>query len=279
MKKLDSNEFLLMRNYIAKSCGISLDENKAYLIESRLLKLLIENSCNNFSEFYFKASADKTNILRDKIIDAMTTNETLWFRDNSPFTILRETLFPVYAKEIESGKLNKIRIWSAACSTGQEPYSIAMSVHEIARQQKTITPKTVEIIATDISPTSLSISKAGNYDSMVISRGLPQELRQRYFIQNGNFWTIKDELKNMVNFRKLNLQETFTSLGQMDIVFCRNVLIYFADSFKIDVLNRIAGVLRQSKGYLFLGASESISNYSQDFTTKFHEKSMYYQVK
>jgi chemotaxis protein methyltransferase CheR len=276
--KIETREFQLLRDYIEKHCGIHLDESKAYLIENRLLTLMIENGCSNYIDFYQKALNDQTHTLRDKIIDAMTTNETLWLRDFSPFKIFQYELLPSFLKDIISGSKKTIRIWSAACSTGQEPYSIAMIIHEFSRANPLFHPSKVEIIATDISPTVLFLAKAARYDTLSISRGLPDEFRSRYFEQNGKVWLLKDTIKNMVSFKKLNLQEDFSSLGHFDIVFCRNVLIYFSDEFKKDVLNRMASRLKPD-GFLIVGASESVSNYSSIFSMLTYERALYYKVR
>lgn len=278
MNKIESNEFVLLRDFIEKHCGIHLDENKTYLIETRLITLMIEQGCKTYTEFYYKAKNDLTNALREKIIDAMTTNETLWFRDSSPFVSIQKHFLPHYAKEIASGKKTKIRIWSAASSTGQEIYSIAMLILDFCRTQTILRPEHFELLATDISSTVLFIAKAGRYDAHIISRGLPDEQRSRYFKNDGKVWIISDIVKQLVTFRKLNLQEDFTSLGRMDLILCRNVLIYFSEEFKKDLLKRFASLLRPS-GYFFVGSSESISNYSNEYTMHNFEKSLYYQVK
>ncbi len=276
--RIEPNEFKLMRDYIEKNCGIHLTNEKAYLVETRLTALMVENGCNTFTEFRIKASSDLTNKLREKIIDAMTTNETLWFRDRIPFSILEERLLKDLCSEIQSGKRSKIRIWCAACSTGQEPYSIAMTIQEHIRKTPSIKPLHFEILATDISPTVLYLAMAGRYDQLAISRGLPENLRDRYFLANGKIWTINDEIKRMVTFKKVNLQEDISILGKQDIVFCRNVLIYFSDDFKKDILGRIAKQVKPD-GYLFLGASESIINYSREYHMLRHTRGLYYKVR
>jgi chemotaxis protein methyltransferase CheR len=278
MNKIETNEFVLLRDFIEKHCGIHLDENKTYLIETRLTTLMVEQGCKTYSEFYYKAKNDLTNSLREKIIDAMTTNETLWFRDSSPFISIQKHFLPLYAKEIASGKKSKIRIWSAASSTGQEIYSIAMLILDFCRTQTTVRPDHFELMATDISSTVLFIAKAGRYDSHIISRGLPDEQRNRYFKNDGRVWIIDDSVKKMVTFKKLNLQEDFSSMGRMDLILCRNVLIYFSEDLKKDLLKRFASQLRPS-GYFFVGSSESISNYSNEYTMHNFEKSLYYQVR
>lgn len=278
MNKIDSNEFRLMRDYIEQHCGISLGQDKQYLVETRLASLVQESGCRSFSEFYQKTRADGTNRLRDRIIDAMTTNETLWFRDRSPYLVLEKQLFRHFHDQIKSGRQSKVRIWSAASSTGQEPYSIAMSAHEYARVNPGFNPSWVEIIATDISPTVLLHAQNGRYDQIAMSRGLDEQIRNRYFQEDGKMWVIKDEIKRMVAFRKLNLQENFTGLGHVDIVFCRNVLIYFSEGFKRDVLSKIAQRLRP-EGFLFLGASESMISYSSEYAMLRSDSALYYQVK
>lgn len=278
MVKIDPSEFRIMRDYIEKNCGIHLTEEKTYLVEHRLTTLMAESGCTNYIQLHQKAVSDPTNSLRDKIIDIMTTNETLWFRDASPFQILREKIFPEMAGEIKQARRSGIRIWSAACSTGQEPYSISMIVHEFARQQPVLKPSMVGIVATDISPTVLFLAKAARYDNLAISRGLHQDMQERYFTAEGKIWRVKDEIKNHIVFKKLNLQESFAGIGKQDIIFCRNVLIYFSDAFKRDVLHRMVELLVPG-GYLILGSSESLIQHSQEYTMIQHGKGLYYKVK
>ena len=274
---ITDQEFQLLRDYIEKHCGISLDRNKMYLVESRLNTLMIENGCDDYTALYRKASSDATNALRDKIVDAMTTNETLWFRDSSPYESLKE-LLATFGAELRSGKRSKLRIWSAACSTGQEPYSIAITILESATGGTGLRPEQVEIIATDISSTALFMAKLGRYDAIAINRGLPPALRDRYFKPEGRVWALSDKVKQMITLKKMNLQESYAQIGKCDIVFCRNVLIYFSETFKKDIFNRIAALLRPS-GYLFIGASESLSTYSNEFSMVKGNHGIYYQVK
>jgi len=272
------DEFRLIRDFIEKHCGIHLSDDKGYLVETRLTTLMYEQGCGSFGEFYDKAIADKTNVLRDKIIEAITTNETYWFRDLHPFGILNEILFNQYAYEIISGKRSKIRVWCSACSTGQEPYSIAMTFLEFLRNYPSISPEQIEILATDISSAVLYLGKRGRYNSLAISRGLSEEFRERYFEKGDKVWTLKDQVKNMVKFQKFNLQDNFSHLGKQDIIFCRNILIYFSTDFKQDILRRIAQLLRPD-GYLFLGASESIIMYTDEYDMIRHAVGLYYRVK
>ncbi|KMQ52980.1 Chemotaxis protein methyltransferase CheR [Chitinispirillum alkaliphilum] len=267
-----------MRDYIEKYCGISIKEEKVYLLETRLGSLMTESGCSNFRQFHRKAVDGSDGKLREKIIDAMTTNETLWFRDSSPFVILDDVLLKEFHEQVRSGKKSKIRIWSAACSTGQEPYSIAMTIHDYIKAHSGISSDKFEIVATDISPTVLFTAMAGRYDGFAISRGLPGAMLDRYFTQSGNVWIIKDQIKRMVQFKKLNLQDNFSTIGKPDLIFCRNVLIYFSEEFKKNILRRMASLLRPG-GYLFLGASESINNYSAEYEMHRHSRGLYYRVR
>lgn len=276
--KMDLDEFHYIRDYIEDNCGISLTDQKVYLVETRLTTLMAETGCKSFIELCNRAVADGTHRLRDKIIEAMTTNETFWFRDEGPFSILEEVVFKELAAEIQSGKRSRIKIWCAACSTGQEPYSIAMAALEFAKKQHSLNPEHVEILGTDISSTVVYLAMAGRYDRLAISRGLPETIKNRYFERDGNVWCINTDIKKMVKYEKLNLQESFSRIGKQDIIFCRNVLIYFSNEFKKDVLRRIGGLLGPD-GCLFLGASESIINFGSMYQVLRHARGLYYKVK
>jgi len=269
-------EFKLLRDFIEQHCGICLGEEKAYLIETRLAGLMVENGCPDFGSFYRLAKSDTSPSLKEKIIDAMTTNETLWFRDTHPFTILQERLLPPLAQEIMEGRRFRIRIWSAACSTGQEPYSIGMVIHEFCRTHPGIRPSHFEIIASDISPSALYLAKAGRFDENALRRGLPDDLRSRYFRQEGNVGIINAEVKELVTFRKFNLQDSLDVLGHFDIVFCRYVAIYFADDFKKHIYSGIARLLAPS-GHLFVSAVESLRGINDEFAPLTYGGGLYYQ--
>lgn len=274
------DEFRLLRDFVEKECGISLDEDKTYLIESRLAGMVIENGCQTFGEFYLKAKADTGSGLKDKIVDAMTTNETLWFRDDSPFIVLKERLFPEFISQIESKTKSQIRIWSAACSTGQEPYSIGITAHEFSNRTgaKTLSSGGLSILATDISPSALHAAKNAKYNPIAMSRGMPSDLKERYFEQQGSTCVLKETIKNMVEFRQFNLQSDFSSLGKFDVVMLRNVAIYFSFDFKVALFKKIAQVLNP-QGYLFLGASENLLGCSDDFKMIEHGRCIFYQLK
>ncbi|MBN1983924.1 MAG: protein-glutamate O-methyltransferase CheR [Chitinivibrionales bacterium] len=272
------NELAGISNYIEKECGIVISKDKTYLIETRLTTLMVESGCQNFIEFHQKALQDQSGQIREKIIDAMTNNETLWFRDTHPFTILNEVIFEQYAKELISGGRNKIRIWSAACSTGQEPYSIAIAALEYGCKKPFLNKESIEIVATDISQTVLFLAMSGRFNSFAMSRGMSDALKNKYFTQSGNIWSIDNSLRKMVSFKKLNLQNSFQNFEPFDVIFLRNVMIYFSDSFKKDILSRIGNVLRPA-GYLFLGGSEFVKNYTDAFTAQQHKGHFYFMFK
>ncbi len=273
---LTTDEFQLFSTFIEEACGITLQSDKQYLVESRLSNLLAENGCESFSQFYTKAKEMGNTELRDKIVDAMTTNETLWFRDESPFVVLKEKIFPEYFE-----KKQPIKLWSAACSTGQEPYSIVMTAYETLKSMPTAglnVDTLLSIMATDISASALMLAKTARYNAIAMSRGLSADYKDKYFDQEGQICKVKEEIKRPVKFQKFNLQQPFEPLGQFDIVFLRNVAIYFSTDFKIELFAKIAKQLRPG-GYLFIGASESLMGYSDEFTLMEHNKSRYYQVK
>lgn len=258
---LSPDEFALLRDYIEKECGIALAANKAYLIETRLSTLVAKSGCTTYAEFLRKAKGPESGRLRDQIVDAMTTNETLWFRDAGPWKVLRETLLPAYCERLQRAGREKIRIWSAACSTGQEPYSIAMLIREHLADHKPagITESDFEIVATDISHSALFVANTGRYDKLAASRGLDAKLRERHFVADGAAVRVRDEVRKLVHFRHVNLMGSVGELGRFDLVLCRNVLIYFAAATRKEVLQKIARALRPG-GALIIGASESLAD-------------------
>ncbi|WP_373531356.1 protein-glutamate O-methyltransferase CheR [Vampirovibrio sp.] len=271
-------EFELFRKLIESECGIAIGDEKAYLLESRLSKMLVEQDCDTFTQFYHKTQADP--LLKNKIIDAMTTNETLWFRDNSPYIALDEHLFPHFSEQLRAGSKKQIRVWSAACSTGQEPYSIAIKANEFAKNGKRteLLNGGLSILATDISSAVLFLAKAGRYDSISISRGMPEDLLNSYFNQDGRVYTLNNQIKEMVQFQQVNLMKSLNHLGTFDLILLRNVAIYFSVEFKIDLFRRISQVLNPG-GYLILGASESLHALSDDFNRLEYKQCVFYQLK
>jgi len=277
---ITQKEFDLLRAYIKESCGIAVGDEKSYLIESRLAKLLVETGSKDFSEFYYKAKSEAVGNLRDKIVDAMTTNETLWFRDKSLWDAMREQILPGFLDDLAKKKTNKIRIWSAACSTGQEPYSLTMMIDDLVASRKWPGVKTeqFEIMATDISPSALFLAMSGRYNRLAMSRGMSDYFKSRYFKEMGNTAMLNEEIRKRVKFKKLNLQGSFLSLGRFDLVLLRNVAIYFSETFKRELFSKIAKTLNKDRLFI-LGASESLTGYSTDFNLQTYKKAMYYQLK
>jgi len=266
--------FKAICDFIEFNGGIKITEEKAYLLDSRLSPLMRELKCTDYLSLLNKASADLSGQIRIKIVDAMTTNETLWFRDGGPFEMLAEYIIPELVKNAGNAT---VRIWSAACSSGQEPYSLAILIHELKFKNPSVSPGRFEIIATDLSPTILESAAKGVYDGLAIGRGLSQNLRDKYFNAEGKNWRVRDEIKKMVSFKHFNLKDNYGSLGKFDLIMCRNVLIYFSDTLKKDIMERQARALNPGGVYM-VGASESVSNYTQKFVMKNYKNSIYYQT-
>ncbi|MGK0474561.1 MAG: chemotaxis protein methyltransferase CheR [Oleispira sp.] len=268
---ISATEYDQFKQKLEQYCGIMLGDNKEYLITSRLRRLLENEKLANLSELI--AAMDHNLTLKEMVVDAMTTNETLWFRDDHPFKIFSEKLLPELAKT-----RRPLRIWSAACSTGQEPYSLSIAIEEFKRINPGLLGD-VKIIATDISPTALAIAKEGVYPQLALKRGMGDVHLKKYFEQQAeDEWKINDDIKRRIEFRSLNLQTNFSLLGKFDIVFCRNVLIYFSADFKKDILKRIHGTL-QNDGHLFVGASEGVSNLSEFYKMQQFNPGISYQAK
>jgi len=212
--------------------------------------------------------------LKERIIDAMTTNETSWFRDGYPYEILRHELLPLYSKK----KPSAFRIWSAACSTGQEAYSISMTLAEYQMANPGALSTFIEIVGTDISPTVLKMARDGIYDEINIIRGLSEERRERYMVQKEDKWQIRDAIKAPTRFADLNLFGSYSLLGKFDIIFCRNVLIYFSSESKTDLLTRMAQAMNPG-GYLILGGSESPTGYCSAFEMVRYQQGVIYRLK
>ena len=274
--KITPEEFQQIRSFLKKKSGIVVAENKTYLVENRLIDLLPKYGCNNFGDLCSKAKQSSPQ-LAEEIVDQMTTNETLWFRDSRPFDVFSTLLLQQYISELKAKKRRKVRIWSAACSTGQEPYSIGMLICEALRKNSQLTPDMFEILATDISETCLKTALTGDYDRVAMGRGLAETLRDRYFVNSGKRWVISDDVKQLVCFKQFNLQDSFSSMGLFDIVFCRNVAIYFSPEFKTELYNKFATLL-QEDGVLFVGAAESLSGYCDIYSINEFNGGYYYKV-
>ncbi len=253
-------EYKSFCDLLEKMSGISLGEGKQYLVVSRLRNLMKEEQVEGLDGIIAKMRQEPKGAVTMKVIDAMTTNETLWFRDTHPFEILKNQLLTEHYKGQPSRSL---RIWSAACSTGQEPYSISMTLEEFYAKNPGTGKNLSKIVATDLSDTVLAMARQGEYASLAIGRGLSQDRLKRFFMPMADGRSkIKPEVASRVEFRKLNLLESYALLGRFDIVFCRNVLIYFTADVKKQILTKIHSCL-QPGGYLFLGGSESLNGMNE----------------
>ena len=252
--EITPQEYAAFKTFLQDASGILLGDNKQYLVKSRLRRILEDNQLGSLGDLLDRLKRPGRNNLSEVVIDAMTTNETLWFRDNHPFRILQDILLPEFA---DRKMLQPLRIWSAACSTGQEPYSTAMVIEEF-RRLRPGRLRDVKIVATDISKTVLDAARRGEYEAIAIGRGLSPERQKQFFTAatNGS-WQIKPQIKAMVEYKEINLLERYI-LGKFDIAMCRNVLIYFSAEHKRDILTRIHASLSPG-GYLILGASESLT--------------------
>jgi chemotaxis protein methyltransferase CheR len=239
---------------LEKHSGILLSEDKRYLVETRLGRVVREFNLPSMDELVDRLFNHPDSILLKAVIEAMTTNETLWFRDEYPFNALRDVFFP----EAEAARKRSLRIWSAACSSGQEPYSISMIAAEKSWSF------TVDILGTDLSSKILAQAKSGLYDDLSLGRGLSLARRQQFFEQTAQGWQLKNEITRRVRFQVANLLEPVTALGRFDLIFCRNVLIYFSRETKMKIIDHLANALNPN-GVLILGASESVQQLSDRF--------------
>jgi chemotaxis protein methyltransferase CheR len=274
MIKLLPEERQTVAQYIHSICAITLDQSKDYLIESRLAGVMTDTGSISFTQLLSRARIDSA--IKRKIIDEITTNETLFFRDASPFDLLRFKLIPeIIDRRAKSGQTVPIRIWSAACSTGQELYSIAIVLRELLGDMRGYN---VRLVGTDISDQAVARASEGIFSQIEVDRGLTPEARDKSFAAHPKGWKIRDELRAMASFRKLNLMDDFSSLGTFDIIFCRNVAIYFNEQDRKSLFKRVEQRL-EGNGCLVIGSMESLSAISPQFESKRHLRSVYYQVK
>jgi chemotaxis protein methyltransferase CheR len=253
--------------FLKDRSGLALAPEKEYLVDSRLLPVARRNGCKSVTELIqlLDASAEA---LKIEVTEAMMNNESFFFRDRIPFDRLRDTVLPELMKTRASRK--RIRIWCAAASTGQEPYSIAMLLAE----RDDLADWRIEILATDISNDALDRAKAGLYSQFEVQRGLPIQSLMQHFAQEGEQWRVAKKLRERVEFRQVNLLSDFSRLGTFDVVFCRNVLIYFDRDTKLGALDRIAKVLAPD-GYLILGAAETMVGLGNQFAPVPEKRALY----
>lgn len=277
MLKIRPAECALLSQYIRDLSGMDIPPAKSYLFETRLGKLAANHGLTSYQSLYEQARADKTDSLSQQIIDAISTNETLFFRDEKMFDLLRFKILPdlIDSRQgyLRQGLPIPIRIWSAACATGQEVYSVAILLKELLPSMEAYR---ITLLGTDISSKALAIASAGLYNGFEMSRGMPLEKRDRYFIPYGSQWKIIDEIRAMASFRKMNLLHSFSGMGRFDIILLRNVAIYFSMEMRKILYHKICTVL-EPDGFLLLGASESLTGSCSELLPRRYLKSIFYQ--
>lgn len=273
MSVLSKTDFEFVRDLMLKSAAIVLEAGKEYLVESRLAPLAHQEGFASLAELIDQLRKQPFNGLHWKIIEAMTTNETSFFRDVHPFEALKRAILPeLLTKRAHERRLH---IWCAASSSGQEPYSVAMLLREYF---PTLASWTIRFVASDISTDMLARSREGRYSQLEVNRGLPATLLVKYFQRQGTEWQIKEELRQMIEFQQVNLAKTWPSLPPMDIILMRNVMIYFDVATRKAILNKIYRLLRPD-GYLFLGGAETTMNLDDAFERVEFEKSGCYRLR
>lgn len=277
--KVTPEEFKAFSKYILDISGIALDVGKEYLLETRLNPLINRLGLISYSQLLQKAKTDFKKEIENEIIDAISTNETYFFRDKAPFELLQHKIFPDLIdkrSKNRGGTKTPIRLWSAANSTGQEIYSIAMTLIEMG-----VTPDkyNIKLFGTDISDAAIAYASYGAYNKFEVARGLdPRRLSAYFQKMDDDRYKIKDNVRMMAQFRKMNLMKPFMGIGKFDIVLCRNVMIYFTSEDRRRIYQSISKVL-EPDGYLLIGSTESLVNDTDLFTSKKYLNSVFYQFK
>ena len=266
-------DFNLFQSLLKQRSGLVMTPDKAYLLESRLMPVARKWQLKGLEDLATACRSRRDERLLRDITEAMTTNESSFFRDNKPFDQFRKTVLPRLREARASSR--KIRIWSAACSSGQEAYSLAMILKEEAALWR---GWSIEIVGTDISTDILARAKSGTYTQFEVQRGLPVTMLVKYFVQTGDKWQLKPDIRNMVTYRDYNLLHDLSPLGKFDIVFCRNVLIYFDQPTKALVLDKIAKLLPDD-GVLFLGGAETVLGVTDKFRPVDGQRGLYHPTR
>ena len=251
-------DYEYLRKLLKDHSGLDLSTDKQYLIESRLLPLARKAGLVDIGDLVQRMKNGSISLIA-QVVEAMTTNETFFFRDKIPFDHFREKIMPEMLQTRAGRK--SLRIWCAAGSTGQEPYSLAICLKEMGAA---LSGWRVEIVATDLSNEVLEKSRAGIYSQFEVQRGLPIQMLVKYFKQTGELWQINPDIRAMVQHRQLNLLHDFSQLGRFDVIFCRNVLIYFDQDTKTSIFGRLARTV-EPDGFLVLGAAETVVGLTEAF--------------
>ncbi|MDQ1255515.1 MAG: chemotaxis protein methyltransferase CheR [Candidatus Hydrogenedentes bacterium] len=281
MQDIGDEEFALLKAHLLGVSGIDILVAKRYLFVTRLKEFLDKHRFASFREFYYRLHIHKDEALEKQLVESMITNETSFCRDVHPFETLQTAILPEAAARktrIPHGFPKRLRILSAGCSTGQEPYSIGAAVLEWLEGQHVFRPDDITVLAIDISPRVLDFARRGTYEEADLGRGLPPIFQLKYFRRKGPNWEVCDALRRMVNFHELNLSQPFGHLGAFDCIFCRNVIIYFSMGLKQRIVDQFHTMLSPS-GALILGASESLYNISEKFAARNEGKTLFYEAK
>ncbi len=284
--ELKNEDFLELKNYIHKTCGIHINESKKYLVQQRLSPVAQSLGLESFRKLIQKLENDSA--LGERIVESITTNETSFFRDDHPFGTFGTMILPKLGELIRKRKERqnnmegpKVNLWCAASSTGQEPYSLSMLISEYVDSNKYngISIDDFSILATDISSEVLSQAISGEYSNLEVRRGLSDERKKKYFIKREpDGWILSGAIRGMVDFRKINLAESFTTLGRFDVIICRNVLIYFDDHTKGRIFSQFRKMLSDD-GLLVLGACENVRLLTDEFESFTHGQTIMYRPK
>jgi chemotaxis protein methyltransferase CheR len=277
---LSKNEFVVLKDYIHKTSGIHITDDKEYLIQNRLLDIMNQEKIDSFSALCERVIVERDLLLSQKVIDAITTNETSWFRDRGTWNLFEEKFMPEFVKALNEDSSRKIKIWSCACSTGQEPYTIGMVIDDYLFKNKLDMnlKNRFSILATDISERSLQVAVKAEYNEAAMERGLDPYYKRNYFspVANTEKWVLREDIKRMVHFESLNLNNMFYFNAKgFSLAFVRNVLIYFNNELKGTILDRVALSL-DKEASLLIGASELIQN--KNFERVEHKGNVYYKL-
>ncbi|WP_300667668.1 protein-glutamate O-methyltransferase CheR [Desulfoluna sp.] len=273
--KVTESEFQALSKYIYGISGITLAPGKEYLIETRLGQIAVENGCNSYLELLTRARTESSHALERQIIDAISTNETYFFRDSTPFELLQYRLLPdIIDRKSKKGGPVTLRIWSSASSTGQEIYSTAMVLRELGLQKNGYN---LQLVATDISDAAITRASYGLYSQFEVTRGLSPARLNRYFTPQGDGYRIRDEIRSMVSFRKQNLLTSLAGLGKFDLILCRNVAIYFTREDRLRLFDNLSRQL-EPDGALLIGSTESLSQEESPFVPIRYLNSTFYQL-
>lgn len=281
METLNIKNFQNIQRTIDNWCGIAISDSKEYLIHTRLKDLLFETRCSCYDELIERAKSNAENTgLRQKIIEKLTTNETFFFRGNKLFNDLREYTIPfmLMSRNRTSYKNMIFRILTLGCATGQESYTIAMILNELVEENKfnELSMDSFRIISIDIDSQALKKAKEGIYTQYEISRGLSDYYRDKYFIRDGKMWRVKDNLKKIITFYQSNIIDDYKFEGKFELIFCRNILIYFSNKNKKEILKKLEKMFTFSGGYLIIGESENLYDLDSNFKSiKFGSNEMY----